>query len=129
MLFYCLGLEAVYQKKVDVKEKKKLVLYIFITALTCRFQILCFFFVCFFCQDTCSQKLKNIYYLLSFFKLLVSEATITDHVHFAQPFLVSIYCNLKKRVMLPHASLRAPHQVQFVLQCVEHLSCLFIPVS
>lgn len=107
LLFYRLGLKAVYQNKERKKTNKHL--YIFITALTNSFQNL------FFPPSGVMQSENNryIYIYILFIVIcpiscLLSESTIT--FHFAQRLLVSIYCIQKKRNMLP--SLRAPHLVQ-----------------
>ena len=76
----------------------------------------------------CSQKQKIYILFIAVYcpsKLLVSEPTITFHVHFLLNdsflFWVCIYCILKKRNMLPPASLRAPPGAVCPLR-VEHLS-------
>lgn len=84
-------------------------LYIFITALTNSFQNPLFFLLLLSGFMQSKQKIYILFIAVCPFKLLVSGSTITFHV---QQLLVSIYCILKKRNMLPRASLRAPHLVQ-----------------
>lgn len=105
LLFYHLGLKAVYQNK--ERKKKTLVVYFH----HCSDQQLPKSF--FSSIRSHAVRKQQIYIYILFIVIcpiscLLSESTIT--FHFAQRLLVSIYCIQKKRNMLP--SLRAPHLVQ-----------------
>lgn len=112
------------------KKEKKIMLYIFITALTNSFQNAPFLSGV---MQSNTKKLSTyiytyiiyiIYCRLSFKAACGWTYHHSFHVRFAKQLLISIYCTLKKRTMLPRASPRAPH----LIMCWTFISFIYSSV-